>query len=177
MAQMQGRLSEILRDSPYVTNVVSNIGAGGPSISINQGRAFVELKERNERPPIQQVIQACGATPAASPASGSSSTPIQNLNFGSRITRTLYLYTLQGLRLDELYDWAQRLEKKLLELPQLQDVNTDLQIDAPVVQVNVDRDRATSLGVSVDNVRQALFSRLRRPGRSRPSMARPMPIR
>ena len=47
MAQMQGRLSEILRESPHVTNVVSNIGAGGPSISINQGRAFVELKERD----------------------------------------------------------------------------------------------------------------------------------
>ena len=45
-----------------------------------------------------------------------------------------------------MYDWAQRLEQKLLELPQLQDVNTDLQLDAPVVQVNVDRDRATALG-------------------------------
>ena len=84
--------------------------------------------------------------------------PIQNLNFGSRVTRTLYLYTLQGLNLDELYDWAQRMEQRLLALPQLQDVNTDLQIDAPVVQVVVDRDRASSMGVSVDQVRQALFS-------------------
>ncbi|TDH60514.1 efflux RND transporter permease subunit [Dankookia rubra] len=158
MAQMQGRLSEILRESPYVTNVVSNIGAGGPSISINQGRAFVELKERNERPAIQQVIQSLRRDAGRIPGLRVFINPIQNLNFGSRITRTLYLYTLQGLRLDELYEWAQRLEKKLLELPQLQDVNTDLQIDAPVVQVNVDRDRATSLGVSVDNVRQALFS-------------------
>jgi HAE1 family hydrophobic/amphiphilic exporter-1 len=50
------------------------------------------------------------------------------------------------------------MEERLLKLPQLQDVNTDLQIDSPVVRVVVDRDRATSLGVSVDAVRQALFS-------------------
>ncbi|MCV4939206.1 efflux RND transporter permease subunit, partial [Escherichia coli] len=81
-----------------------------------------------------------------------------NINFGSRITRTQYLYTLQGLRLDELYDWAQRMEERLSHLPQLQDVNTDLQLNAPVVQVQVDRDRAAALGVSVEQVRQALFS-------------------
>ena len=85
-------------------------------------------------------------------------TPIQNINFGARQTRTHYVYTLQGLRLEELYDWAPRLEERLHKLPQLQDVNTDLQLDSPVVQVNVDRDRATALGVSVDQVRQALFS-------------------
>jgi hydrophobic/amphiphilic exporter-1 (mainly G- bacteria), HAE1 family len=158
MAQMQGRLVEALRANKHVTNVVSNIGAGGPSISINQGRAFVELVPRKDRPAIQHVIQELRRDSSRIPGLRVFINPIQNLNFGSRITRTLYLYTLQGLRLDELYDWAQRLEQKLLHLPQLQDVNTDLQIDAPVVQVNVDRDRATSLGVSVDNVRQALFS-------------------
>jgi HAE1 family hydrophobic/amphiphilic exporter-1 len=65
---------------------------------------------------------------------------------------------MQGLRLDELYDWAPRLEARLARLPQLQDVNTDLQVDSPVVMVNVDRDRATALGVSIDQVRQALYS-------------------
>ena len=84
--------------------------------------------------------------------------PIQNINFGARQTRTQFLYTLQGLNLDELYEWSQRLEQRLLRLPQLQDVNTDLQLDSPVVQVNVNRDRATALGVSIDQVRQALFN-------------------
>ena len=158
MVQMQGELSKVLRASPHVTNVVSNIGATGGNISINQGRLFVELKPRDERPAVGTVIQQLRREAGRIPGLRTFIQPIQNLNFGSRQTRTLYLYTLQGLRLDELYDWAQRMEKKLLDLPQLQDVNTDLQIDSPVVQVNVDRDRATSLGVSVDNVRQALFS-------------------
>jgi hydrophobic/amphiphilic exporter-1 (mainly G- bacteria), HAE1 family len=158
MTEMQGRLSKILRESPYVTNVVSNLGATGGSISINQGRLFVELKPREERPQIVPVIQQLRRDASQIPGLRVFIQPIQNLNFGSRQTRTLYLYSMRGLKLDELFDWAQRMEKRLLQLPQLQDVNTDLQIDSPVVQVSVDRDRATALGVTVDNVRQALFS-------------------
>src|SRR5215210_2071637 len=105
MREMQNRLAETFGRSPYVTHVVSSLGAQGGSISINQGRMFLELKHRAERPPVEQVIQ--------------------------------------GLRLEELYEWAPRLEQRLQRLPQLQDVNTDLQLDSPVVQVNVDRDRAT----------------------------------
>jgi HAE1 family hydrophobic/amphiphilic exporter-1 len=158
MTELQQRLVARLRASPNVSNVVSNIGAVGGNISINQGRLFVELKDRHERPQIVQVIQQLRRETSQIAGLRVFIQPIQNLNFGSRQTRTLYLYTLQGLRLDELYDWAQRMEQRLVGLPQLQDVNTDLQVDSPVVQVNVDRDRATALGVSVDNVRQALFS-------------------
>ncbi|MBL6454969.1 efflux RND transporter permease subunit [Belnapia sp. T6] len=158
MVERQNELSRKLRQNPAVANVVSNIGATGGSISINQGRLFVELKPADERPGIVPVIQQLRRETSQIPGLRVFISPIQNLNFGSRQTRTLYLYSLQGLRLDELYDWAQRMEQQLTKLPQLQDVNTDLQIDSPVVQVNVNRDRATSLGVSVDAVRQALFS-------------------
>ncbi|MBK1657405.1 efflux RND transporter permease subunit [Paracraurococcus ruber] len=158
MADVQNRLVEALRQTPYVTNVVSNLGAVGGSISINQGRLFVELKPRSERPAVEHVIQDLRRTANAFPGLRVFMQPIQNINFGARQTRTQYLYTLQGLKLEELYDWAPRLEERLQKLPQLQDVNTDLQLDAPVVQVNVNRDRATTLGVTVDQVRQALFS-------------------
>ncbi len=158
MAEMQNRLAETLRQSPNVTNVVSNLGTVGGSVSINQGRMFVELKPREARPAVEHVIQDLRRQANQVPGLRVFFQPIQNINFGARQTRTQYLYTLQGLKLEELYDWAPRLEQRLLALPQLQDVNTDLQLDAPVVQVNVDRDRATTLGVTVDQVRQALFS-------------------
>jgi hydrophobic/amphiphilic exporter-1 (mainly G- bacteria), HAE1 family len=158
MAVMQNALADRLRQSPHVTNVVSSLGAVGGSISINQGRMFIELKPRNQRPGVEQVIQELRRTAMQTPGFRVFMQPTQNINFGARQSRTLYLYTLQGLRLDELYDWAPRLEQRLAQLPQLQDVNTDLQIDAPTVQVNVDRDRATTFGVTVDQVRQALFS-------------------
>ena len=158
MAEMQGRLSAIFQSSPYVTSVVSNLGTVGGSISINQGRMFVELKPRSQRPPVVNVIQDLRRQASQIPGLRVFLQPIQNINFGARQTRTQFLYTLQGLNLDELYEWAQRMEQRLVGLPQLQDVNTDLQLDSPVVQVNVNRDRATALGVSIDQVRQALFS-------------------
>ncbi|GGG20194.1 multidrug transporter [Caldovatus sediminis] len=158
MAEMQNRTAEILRASPHVTSVVSSIGVSISSASINQGRLFVELKPRGERPPMQEVIQDLRRKTNVVPGLRVFINPIQNISFGARPTRTLYVYTVQGLRLDELYEWAQRLERRLSALPQLQDVNTDLQLDAPVVLVNVDRDRAAALGVSQDQVRQALYS-------------------
>jgi HAE1 family hydrophobic/amphiphilic exporter-1 len=158
MADMQGRASQILLASPYVVSVVSNVGAVGGSASINQGRLFVELKPLGERPPMPEVVQQLRRQLNVIPGLRVFVNPIQNISFGARASRTLYLYTLQGLRLDELYDWAQRIEDRLRVLPQLQDVNTDLQLDSPVVQVTVDRDRAVLLGVSQDQVRQALYS-------------------
>jgi HAE1 family hydrophobic/amphiphilic exporter-1 len=158
MAEMQGRVAEIVARSPHVETVVSNLGAVGGSASINQGRMFVQLKDRAHRPDVQTVIQELRRQTSGVPGMRTFIQPIQNINFGARQSRTLYLYTMQGLSLDELYDWAPRLEAALSRSRQLQDVNTDLQLDSPVVLVNVDRDRATALGVSVDQVRQALFS-------------------
>ena len=176
MAQMQGRLSEILRESPTSPTSCRTSAPAAPASPSTRAAAFVELKEREERPPIQQVIQSLRRDASRIPGLRVFINPIQNLNFGSRITRTLYLYTLQGLRLDELYDWAQRLEKKLLELPQLQDVNTDLQIDAPV-----SRSTWTATGPPRSASRSTMFGRRCSPpsaaGRSRPSMARRMPTR
>ncbi len=158
MNEMQGRLAKTFARSPHVVHVVSSLGTQGGSISINQGRMFLELKPRAERLPVERVVQELRRAANATPGLRVFLTPIQNISFGARPTRTQYVYTLQGLRLEELYDWAPRLEQRLQHLPQLQDVNTDLQLDSPVVQVNVDRDRATALGVTVDQVRQALFS-------------------
>lgn len=158
MAELQTRAAGILRTSPYVVSVVANVGAVAGSASINQGRIFVELKPLGARPPMPEVVQQLRRQLGGIPGLRVFVNPIQNINFGARPSRTLYLYTLQGLRLDELYDWAQRIEARLQRVPELQDVNTDLQLDSPVVQVTVDRDRAVLLGVSQDQVRQALYS-------------------
>lgn len=158
MGEKQNQIAEIFMRSPHVASVVASVGAVGGSASINQGRLFVELKPRGQRPPVEQVIQELRRQVAGVPGMRAFIQPIQNISFGARQTRTLYLYTMQGLRLDELYDWAPRLERRLAQIPLLQDVNTDLQLDSPVVMVNVDRDRAAALGVSLEQVRQALYS-------------------
>ena len=158
MAEKQARIAQIFAASPPVNSTVSTVGAVGGSAWINQGRFFVELKDRAQRPDVTTVIQELRRQASGVPGMRVFVQPIQNINFGARQSRTLYIYTMQGLRLDELYDWAPRLEARLARLPQLQDVNTDLQLDSPVVMVNVDRDRAAALGVSLEQVRQALYS-------------------
>ncbi|EHM01033.1 RND transporter, HAE1 family [Acetobacteraceae bacterium AT-5844] len=158
MSVRQARVAEIIRAHPAVTQVNSSLGVGGGSQSINQGRMFIQLVPRKERGPVTQVIQELRRATSGQPGMRVFLNPIQNISFGARQSRTLYQYTLQGLRQDELYSWAQRMEDALRRLPELQDVNTDLQLHAPILSVNVDRDRAASLGVSVDQVRQALYS-------------------
>ncbi|WP_426958628.1 efflux RND transporter permease subunit [Muricoccus radiodurans] len=158
MLDLQGQVARIIQQNPYVATVASNVGAVGQSLSINQGRMFIELKPREQRPPVTEVIQQLRRATAQVPGMQVFLQPIQNLSFGARQSRTLYTYTLQGLETGPLYDFSQRLAARLRGLPQLQDVNTDLQLDAPVVSVQVDRDRAASLGVTVDQVRQALYS-------------------
>lgn len=158
MSARQARIAEIISANPAVTQVNSSLGVGGGSASINQGRMFVQLKPRAERAAVMDVLQQLRRSTAGQPGMRVFLNPIQNISFGARQSRTLYQYTLQGLRADELYSWAQRMETSLRRLPGLQDVNTDLQLHAPIMSVNVDRDRAASLGVSVDQVRQALYS-------------------
>ena len=158
MATRQARVAEIIAKNPSVELVNSIVGISGNSGALNQGRMFVQLKPRAERPAIGEVIQELRRQTSGIPGMRAYFNPIQNLNFGARSSRTLYQYTLQGLRADELYDWSERMTEVLHKLPELQDVNSDLQMAAPILSVNVDRDRAAALGVTVDQVRQALYS-------------------
>ncbi len=158
MVDLSSEAARIIGQNPYVVSVVNNVGAGGLSQVINQGRMFVELKPRNERPAIQQVIQDLRRQTSRVPGLAVFFNPIQNLSFTARPARTQYVYTMQGLSTAELYDSAERMAARLRRVSALQDVNTDLQMDAPVVNIAVDRDRASTLGVTLDQVRQSLYS-------------------
>ncbi len=158
ISDRQNAVADILRRSPYVESVVSSTGIGGPTTALNQGRMFVQLKPRDQRPQVQDVIQGLRRQVMQIPGLSVFMQPIQNISFGGRSSRTLYLHTLQGLNTAELYTWSERIRQRLATLPELQDVNIDLQLNAPVLSVNIDRDRAASLGVSVDQVRSTLYS-------------------
>jgi HAE1 family hydrophobic/amphiphilic exporter-1 len=158
MLERQERLAEIVAANPHVARVVSSVGVAGQTLTINQGRMFLTLKPRAERPPVQEVIQQLRRANAAVPGLTAYFQPIQNISFGARQSRTLYLHTLQGLSTEELYAWTPRVVSALRALPELQDVNTDLSLNNPIVSVTVDRDRAASLGVGLDQVRRALYS-------------------
>src|SRR5438876_1947885 len=76
-------------------------------------------------------------------------------NYGAR---SLYLFTLQDTDTNELYRWAPILEDKIRQLPGLEDVSSDLQVKNPQVQINMDRDKIATLGLTVNQVETALYN-------------------
>ncbi len=158
MMEKQVAVADIVRKSPHVEQFFSAIGAGGSNIVPNTGRLFMRLKPHAERPPAQQVIDELRPQLATVPGIRVYPQILPTIRIGGQLTKALYQYTLQSPDLTELYQWAPRLQERIRALPMLTDVNSDLQITSPQVVVNIDRDRASSLGVTADQIEDALYS-------------------
>src|SRR5207244_9511074 len=79
------------------------------------------------------------------------------IRIGGSLPEALYPYTLQATDRRELYRWAPILYDKMRTLPGFTDVNTDLQIMSPQITVDIDRDRASALGVTAEQIENALY--------------------
>jgi HAE1 family hydrophobic/amphiphilic exporter-1 len=80
------------------------------------------------------------------------------IRIGGQLTKSLYQFTLQSPNTQELYSNAQALEQRLRALPELTDVTSDLQNQNPQVNLVINRDKASSLGVTAEQIENALFS-------------------
>jgi hydrophobic/amphiphilic exporter-1 (mainly G- bacteria), HAE1 family len=157
LQEHQLQLMKIVDQLPGVQNYMSAVGAGGPSGTPNAGRLFIRLKPLSSgRPHVDQMIQDLRKKLGAVP--GISAYP-QNpplIRIGGTFTKSLYQFTLQGPDLDELYRWVPIVQTNMAALPGLQDVSSDLQIASPQVMVQIDRDKARALGVTAQQVEEAL---------------------
>jgi len=157
MAQHQAQLAEIASKDPNIEAVNSTVGAGGPNSAGNTGRLFMRLKERSKRSlSADQIVQEL--RPKLAKVVGIRAF-LQNpptIRIGAQQSKALYQYTLSDTSLDELYKSAPELEKKLRQLDSLQDVTSDLQIKNPQVSIDIDRDRASALGLTATQIDSAL---------------------
>lgn len=158
MTQHQRAVMKIVQNDPSVESFSSSIGAGGPNVVPNTGRIFMRLKPRAERPGVDAVIEEM--RPKLNNVPGITVYPqnLPTLRIGGQLTKALYQYTLQDADLPELYHWAPRLYERLRTLPGFQDVNTDLQITSPQVIVDIDRDKASAVGVTAEQIENALYN-------------------
>jgi HAE1 family hydrophobic/amphiphilic exporter-1 len=157
MAQHQQQVASIVRADTNVAGVMSAIGAGGPNATGNQGRMFLTLKPRGHRLPAEQLIEELRPKLARVPGI---TVYMQNppaINVGGTNSKSLYQYQLQGTDVASLYPAAEKLLGALKELPDLQDVTSDLQITNPQVNVSIDRDRAAAVGVTPSQIEGALY--------------------
>ena len=156
MVNLQQQVAAIVRENPHVQGVMSFVGSGGPTQSLNSGRLFVTLKPRQHRPPADEIVQEL--RPAVMRVTGIKAF-VQNvpaIRIG-QLTKSAYQYTLQDTDTDELYKWAPLVEEKMRALPGLVDVTSDLQITQPQVTVKIDRNKASALGVSAQAIENTLY--------------------
>ena len=157
MRQHQLAAMKIVQADPNIDGFMSAIGAGGPTATLNQGRMFMHLKDRSERKlSADQIIQELRRKLAAIPGLNVYMQNPPVIPVGGRLTKALYQYSLQDSDTKELFRWAPILTEKMGQLPGLQDVTSDLQIANPQVNVDIDRDKAAALGVTAQQVEDAL---------------------
>lgn len=158
MENSQHELDPTLDSDPDIASYNSVIGIVGSSNSMNNGNLLMRLKEYGKRPKIGAVAQRLRHDLNQSPALRVFVRIPPAINIGGRVAKALYQYTMYGPNMDALYEGAQQLEAELRKLPELQDVNSDLQIRNPELRVNINRDRAAALGVSPGQIELALQS-------------------
>jgi len=156
MVKHQNAVAEIIRRDPNVASMSSTVGAGGRNSGSNTGTVFIVLKPLKERISADQVVEELRPKVSREPGLRVIIQNPPSINIGGRVSRSLYQVTLQGTNTSELYDGVQLLQSKMQQMPSLQDVNTDLQINTPQINVDVDRKQASALGVSVAQIQTAL---------------------
>ena len=153
MVQHQLAVAEVVGRNPYVDHYMSRVGQG----TTNQGQITLRLKPRSQRPSADFIARELQPQLDAIPGIKSYLQVPPVIRIGGRNTKAPYQFTMQGADIEALYDHAAKLEARLRTVPILQQVTTDLQIKNPQAQVQIDRDHAARLGVTVQQIEEALY--------------------
>lgn len=157
MVEHQKKLAEIVANDPNVESFMSGVGPAGPSVSTNTGRIFIRLKPRSERKlSADEVIQELRKKVSKVIGINMYMQNLPPIRIGGQLTKSLYQFSLQSPDTEELYKYASILEARMQELPQLQDVTSDLYISTPQINVEIDRDKANALGLTAEQIENAL---------------------
>jgi HAE1 family hydrophobic/amphiphilic exporter-1 len=159
MADHQLAVANLIREDANVDDVNAAIGAVGSSPSINTGRLFIQLKPREKRKlSADQVIQELRPKLAHIPGVNTYLQSLQNINLGGRLAKSAYQYTLQDSDTDELYRFAQIMQSGMAQLPGVLDVNSDLQLHNRLAIVDIDREKAAQLGITMEQVKSTFYN-------------------
>ncbi|CAI1924922.1 MdtB/MuxB family multidrug efflux RND transporter permease subunit [Serratia proteamaculans] len=159
MAERQQQVAaEILKD-PAVESLTSFVGVDGTNATLNSGRLQINLKPLSERADrIPAIITRLQQQSTQFPGVKLYLQPVQDLTIDTQVSRTQYQFTLQAMSLDDLSLWVPQLMAELKQIPQLADVTSNWQDQGLVAYVNVDRDSASRLGISMSDVDNALYN-------------------
>jgi len=159
MARRQQDLAQVIRQDPAVENLTSFIGADGVNTTMNSGRIQITLKPLEEREGVSavDVIRRLGPKLQQVPGIELYMQPVQDLTVEDRISRTQYQYALDAPDTSLLDAWVPRLLAKMKQIPELRDVASDQQNNGLGLLVRIDRDTAGRLGITPQNIDDALY--------------------
>ncbi len=154
---MQQQVAAIVQKNPGVAALMSSAGQGfGGANGNNIGRLFIRLKDPHQRPEADKILQQLRQAVA----------PVHNMqvyfqnppavNVGAIGSNAQYQYVLQGPDIDELFQAAPKFEQQLGTLPGVQDVSSDLELNNPQIDIHINREAASALGVSAEEIQSAL---------------------
>ena len=160
MIRHQQAVAAIIQANPNVESVMSTAGQGiGGGVGDNVGRFVIRLKRMGERKATaDEVIQQIRREAAGLQGVRLFLSNPPAIRIGGTLSTSEYVFTLTGADLRQLYGPGQELEGRLRALPLLQDVASNLELRNPEIQIRVLRDRASALGITSQQVEQALFN-------------------
>lgn len=158
MVEYQRQVSDVIMESPYIDRFFSRVGGGGGTTGTNQGRMFLRLVPRDERPSSFEIIDELRPKLAEIPGVSAFMQDQPEIRIGGQLTKSLYQFTIQSPDMEELYEYVPILESKMSELPELKDVTSDLEIANPQVNVEIMRDKASAHGVTAAEIENTLYN-------------------
>jgi multidrug efflux pump len=159
MAERQQALAEKILDDPAVHSLSSFIGVDGTNATLNSGRMLINLKAHGDRDATAlEVVDRLRAAAREVPGITLYLQPVQELTIEDRVSRTQFQFTLTSPDAVLLEEWTPRLVAHLQERPELSDVASDLQNRGLQAFLEIDRDTASRLGVTVSEIDDALYS-------------------
>ncbi|WP_296185553.1 MdtB/MuxB family multidrug efflux RND transporter permease subunit [Pseudomonas sp. UBA1879] len=158
MSERQQALAKIILQDPAVASLSSYIGVDGDNATLNSGRMLINLKPHAERDlSATEVIQRLQPEVDQLSDIRLFMQPVQDLTIEDRVSRTQYQFSMSSPDAELLALWSGKLGEALAQRPELTDVASDLQDKGLQVYLNIDRDAASRLGVTVATITDALY--------------------
>ena len=157
MLKLQDQAALIVSKDPNVESSISVVG-GGASSGKNTGRIFIILKPKSDREKMSKVMEGLRQKFKEIPGLQVYMRPVQNLQLGGRSSKSRYQFTLQSVGFEGVNEWSDKLIQKMRVDPMFRDVTSDSQLKGLNVKINIDREKAASAGISIADIRSALYS-------------------
>jgi multidrug efflux pump len=158
MAERQQALAAAVLKDPDVESLSSFIGVDGTNMTLNAGRLLINLKAHDSRSvDVSEVIRRLERETAGVEGISLYMQPVQDLTIDATISRAQYRFILEDANPNELASWAQKLVDKIAQLPQLEDVTSDMQNQGLAAYIAIDRDSAARFGITPATIDNALY--------------------